>query len=331
MLRRSAAVAIAVLILAGGPAGHRQADAQTPPEAPLPAASAAESPADPAATLSGEAVSGEAPQDLPPESGEVDAPGAEQEKSGETDDFADKLTKGRMGRAIRRFTYLAIIGVLLLCGMGVPLPEELPIITSGVLAKMGHLSPWPALLSVIFGILAGDSIMFFLGRKWGRHVLEHRFARILLTHERQAKIADYFHKYGAWIIFAARFLPGLRSPLYLTAGSMKVRWLTFLAMDGLAALLSIPLSFWLAYYFTEQLREVLDVSHLALYWFLGILAVGLIVGHVIWDRWRARVRAAADVVDPEHPDPVLDLIEEASHHPGKSPGGPAVGASDASR
>src|SRR5690606_4047889 len=107
----------------------------------------------------------------------------------------------------------------------------------------GHLSPWPALSAVMFGVMLGDSVMFLLGQRWGNHVFEHRMARKLVTPERHRKIVEYFGRYGAWIIFAARFLPGLRAPLFLTAGSMKVPFWVFFLMDGAAALLSIPISF----------------------------------------------------------------------------------------
>lgn len=223
------------------------------------------------------------------------------------DAMAERLSEGEMGQFITRFTYIAIVGVLLLCGMGLPLPEEVPILTSGVLSRLGHLSPWPALFAVLLGVMAGDTAMFLLGRRWGVHLLEHRLSRMLLTRERQAKIAVYFQKYGAWIIFVARFLPGLRAPLFLTAGSLKVPFVTFFAMDGLAALLSIPLSFWVAYFFTDRLQEVLELSHTALYWLLGALVVGAIVGHVVWDRWRVRRRgrrefcAAADAAAASPP------------------------------
>src|SRR5690606_15676325 len=75
---------------------------------------------------------------------------------GEADKLVKELSDGRVGKFIERFTYLAIVGVLLLCGMGLPLPEEVPILTSGVLASTGHLSPWPALSAVMFGVMLGD-------------------------------------------------------------------------------------------------------------------------------------------------------------------------------
>lgn len=219
------------------------------------------------------------------------------------DRLADELTRGRVGRLIRRFSYAAIVTVLLLCGLGLPLPEEVPILTSGVLAQMGHMQPWPALSALMVGVMLGDSAMFLLGKRWGGHLFEHKLARRLLTRERQAQIAAYFARYGALVIFVARFLPGLRAPLFLTAGSMQVRFLTFFTMDGLAALLSIPLSFWVAYYFTDRLTEVLELSHSVLYWGLAGVILLLLIGHVVWDRWRSarKRRAAESAADPPAP------------------------------
>ncbi len=244
----------------------------------------------------------------PPAAGAVAETGAEGAAAASAEPgegLADELTKGRVGQLIQRFGYAAIVVVLLLCGLGLPLPEEIPILTSGVLAQLGHMRPWPALAALMFGVMLGDSAMFLLGRIWGERLFEHKFARRMLTRERQEQITVYFAKYGALVIFVARFLPGLRAPLFLTAGSMRVKFLTFFMMDGLAALLSVPISFWVAYYFTDRLQEVLDLSHKVLYWVLAGLVVLLLVGHVVWDRWREarkkRAEAAAASVASEEP------------------------------
>jgi membrane protein DedA with SNARE-associated domain len=141
--------------------------------------------------------------------------------------------------------------------------------------------------------MLGDSIMFLLGQRWGSHVLDHRLSRKLLTAERQEKIEHYFARYGAWIIFAARFLPGIRAPLFLTAGSMRVPFWKFFSMDGAAALLSIPASFWIAYYFTDKLEDLLNVRDRVHYWALAILAAGML-GWLVLHRWWERRRTARD-------------------------------------
>ena len=212
---------------------------------------------------------------------------------------AADLEQSQVGRLIERFTYAAIIGVLLLCGMGLPLPEEVPILTSAVLSQSGHLQPWWALGACMFGVMAGDSFMYFLGRRWGSHVLEHRLSRKLLTAERQQKIIEYFEKYGARIIFVARFLPGIRAPLFLTAGTMRVPFWLFFVMNGTAALLSIPLSFWLAYYFTDKLEDLLNVRDRVHYWGVGLVAAGLFLWLVLHRWWERRT---SGVLEPREAD-----------------------------
>jgi membrane protein DedA with SNARE-associated domain len=157
------------------------------------------------------------------------------------------------------------------------------------------------------GVMVGDSIMYFLGRRWGSHVLEHRLSRKLLTVERQQAIAGYFDRYGAGIIFGARFLPGIRAALFLSAGTMRVSFWTFFAMDGAAALLSVPLSFWLAYFFTDKLRELLDLQEHVHFWAMGLLGAGLLVWLVLHRVWAqhhpAPVAANAAVATGSKPAP----------------------------
>lgn len=204
------------------------------------------------------------------------------------DSKADELIGGNLGYAIKHFKYLAIVGVLLACGMGLPLPEEVPILTSAVLARLGVLDPWYAIAALVVGVMLGDSVMFLMGCRWGPKLLEHRFAQRMLPIERREKILHYFAKYGAWIIFAARFMPGLRAPLFLTSGTMGVRFWVFFGMDGAAMLVSVPTSFAVAYYFTDQLEQALEAKEHVQHYAFGALAVFVIGGLLIKKWWHSR-------------------------------------------
>lgn len=231
-------------------------------------------------------------------------------------DVADELENSRVGQLIERFTYVAIIGVLFLCGLGLPLPEEVPILTSAILSQSGHLRPWWALGACMFGVMVGDSVMFFLGRHWGNHLLEHRLSRKLLTVERQQAIARYFDKYGARIIFGARFLPGIRAALFLSAGTMRVSFLTFLLMDGAAAILSVPLSFWLAYTFTDKLEELLDLREHVHLWAIGLLAAGMLLWLLLHRFWEKRhPHGATTASAPSAPKPSGAAEKSSTHSP----------------
>lgn len=136
--------------------------------------------------------------------------------------------------------YIVILGLLLVCGLGVPLPEDITLIGAGFLAALGSISLPGALIAGFVGVLIGDAILFFIGRKYGRAVFEIKLFKKIFTPQRIADAETKIVNNSRFICFTARFLPGLRAPIYLTAGILGVKPSIFLALDGLAALLSVP-------------------------------------------------------------------------------------------
>jgi membrane protein DedA with SNARE-associated domain len=82
--------------------------------------------------------------------------------------------------------------------------------------------------------------------------------RKILPPRRFAQVQRQFTKHGIWVLFFARFMPGLRSPIFLSAGmSRRIPFLHFLLMDGIAALISVPVWIYLAYFLADNLEELL--------------------------------------------------------------------------
>jgi membrane protein DedA with SNARE-associated domain len=89
---------------------------------------------------------------------------------------------------VARLGYLGIVLVLVLGGLGLPVPEEAPIILAAVLARNGRMW-WPlALASCFVGVLVGDFIVYALGYFQGERVLSFRLSRRFLSREREAQI-----------------------------------------------------------------------------------------------------------------------------------------------
>jgi membrane protein DedA with SNARE-associated domain len=83
--------------------------------------------------------------------------------------------------------------------------------------------------------------MFLLGHHYGARILQWRLVARVLTPGRYAKVQEKFERYGNRLMFIARFLPGMRTAVFITAGSThRVSFLRFLLLDGLAALISVP-------------------------------------------------------------------------------------------
>ena len=115
------------------------------------------------------------------------------------------------------------------------------------------------MLGVCFaGVLMGDASMYTIGRIFGYRILQIKFMRRFITPERFESVQKQFEKYGIWVLFAARFMPGLRSPIFMAAGmSQRVPFAHFIIMDGLAALISVPVWVFIAYYCAESLEDLI--------------------------------------------------------------------------
>ena len=151
--------------------------------------------------------------------------------------------------------YCTIVGILLVCGLGVPIPEDITLVAAGLLASGGDISLSGAFAAGFIGVLSGDSMLFFLGRRFGKSVFRLPGIRRLFTPERTAAAEARIRKNGPFICFVARFLPGLRAPIFAMSGALGVRPATFVMLDGLAALLSVPLWVYVGYWFGENFED----------------------------------------------------------------------------
>lgn len=157
--------------------------------------------------------------------------------------------------------YLVIWGILLLTGFGLPLPEDIPLILAGYLAGQQMANPWIMFPGAFLAILGSDAIVYTIGRRYGYHVPRLPVLRRFITEDRLATTERLIHTHGGKFIFMARFLPGLRTPAFFTAGTFKIPFWKFLLFDGSAAILSVPLILGLAYYFADEIDQVRQWAH----------------------------------------------------------------------
>ncbi len=196
---------------------------------------------------------------------------------------------------LAEFTYGGIFVVLLLCGLGLPIPEDIPILTSGYLAHLGAINIWAALAVNLTGVLIGDIFIYSLGYYWGPRAAEHRLFRSLMTPKRMEKVERFFGRHGKKAIFFGRFLAGLRAPLFLMAGVMRVPVRTFLGMDILAAALSVPVLLFTAYYFGDEidiLRRMVGKTQNFVFLIISAAALIIALRFVIQRRKSQKPRVA---------------------------------------
>ena len=167
------------------------------------------------------------------------------------------------------YGYAAVFVMLLICGFGVPVPEDVTLVTGGVIAGLGHAD-----VHTMFAVgMAGT--MFGRGRLYGPRIIKLPGFRRVLTAERFASAQDAFHKYGKWVMFVARFLPGLRTPVFFTAGmSHRVSFATWFLMDGCAALISVPIWVYLGYFGAQNWDWMFGILRQFQHGIFGLLGIG---------------------------------------------------------
>jgi membrane protein DedA with SNARE-associated domain len=164
--------------------------------------------------------------------------------------------------------YLAVFAALLLCGAGAPLPEDVTLVAGGVIAGLGYANVHIMAAVALIGVLAGDAAMFLLGHHHGARIMRWPLVARLLTPARYARVQEKFVRYGNRLLFLARFL----------------------LLDGLAALVSVPVWVYLGYVGANN-RALLAIwmgrgKHGL--WLLGGLAA--LIALVLWWRHHRRAR-----------------------------------------
>jgi membrane protein DedA with SNARE-associated domain len=208
-------------------------------------------------------------------------------------------------------SYLGIILFLVLTGCGLPAPEEVPIVMAGILSSQGQLHTGLAFASCLVGAVLGDCVMYAMGYHFGHNLLRNhpRFARFLRA-DREAKFEHMIQSHGLKVLFVARFMVGVRSPVYLSAGILRVSFRRFLLTDLVSATLVVSLFFGLAYFFGNTIMNAMRGAEV---WFtLAALSV-LVVGGLIyaWRVWRtvpATAPPGGEKLDQDAPEGDGDAV-----------------------
>jgi membrane protein DedA with SNARE-associated domain len=197
--------------------------------------------------------------------------------------------------------YFGIVLVLVLGGLGLPVPEEAPVILAAVLSRKRTLW-WPAALGSCFaGVMLGDLVVYGLGYFYGEKVLGFRLTRKFLTKPREAQIKGYFHRHGIKILVLGRFAVGFRTAAYLTAGILRLPPFKLLLADLCAASLTTVLIFGLGYWFAHWIETGLrEVQH-----YMVVVAGVALAALLLYRYYRGRQRAGLPVGPPV---PVTDDV-----------------------
>lgn len=215
--------------------------------------------------------------------------------------------------------HITLLVLLILGGLGLPIPEDIPLLLAGVAAANEIVSLRAVLITCYIGVVLGDQIMYFIGRYFGPRLLTAgKRSRLFpaLNRKNIAFVREGLRKRRLLYIFIARHLFPLRSMTFLSAGALQIPFWEFLLADALAALIStlimVTLGFWLGGHLTAEATA--ELAHQANYYIVVfVILLGLaLIGYFFYRKRKRKHQetAAAEKDAVGEPPPSEAALEE---------------------
>jgi membrane protein DedA with SNARE-associated domain len=182
--------------------------------------------------------------------------------------------------AIAAFGYGALVFLMGLESANIPIPSEIVMPFGGFLAARGDLNIHLVALAGGVGCLWGSVLSYWLGRRFGRPLVE-RYGRYLMIGPDQLALGDkLFCRYGQRVSFVSRLLPVVRTFISLVAGIWRVKFWPFVALTFIGSWLWSYLLAYVGFKLGENWETLRPLWHK---FDAVIIGAGLMI--VIWYVW----------------------------------------------
>jgi membrane protein DedA with SNARE-associated domain len=161
-------------------------------------------------------------------------------------------------------------------------PSETAVITAGVVAANGDLSLGLIVPAAAAGAFLGDNTAYFVGRRFGSRAATRYFGGEK-ARRRIAWADEQLDDRGGELIVVARFIPGGRTAVTLSAGTLGYPWRRFAVFDAVAALGWALYSALLGYYGGRTFEGVKGLV-------LALVTAFAVAGGIELARWVLRRR-----------------------------------------
>jgi membrane protein DedA with SNARE-associated domain len=197
----------------------------------------------------------------------------------------DALSPTTIQSLIQVYGLWVLFPVVMLEGMGIPVPGETALVAATVYAgSTGKIGIVPVLLVAAMGAIIGDNIGYFIGRSIGLRLVV-RYGRYVRLNESRLKIGRFlFLRHGGKIVLIARLIAVLRVLAPLLAGVNRMRWRYFFLMNAIGGICWASLFGGGAYLFGEEIKRVTGPVR----FLLLVVAIGFVIAGILFFRHRER-------------------------------------------
>jgi membrane protein DedA with SNARE-associated domain len=211
------------------------------------------------------------------------------------------------GRTMREFIarHAFIPGFVLLymeeSGIPLPAPGDVFVMYVGTRVPQNFFAWIVAWLGLIAAVVLGASNLFLISRRFGRRLVEHRYAEMLhLSPERIARAEEWFNRYGVLAIIFGRHIPGFRIPITVACGVFNVPYRLFAPSVAISTAIWAGVVMIIGINFGPRLESLLR-AHTQLYFVWGAIVVALVAYLFIRAQRRQGRMPAASAAPPSEP------------------------------
>jgi membrane protein DedA with SNARE-associated domain len=174
-----------------------------------------------------------------------------------------------------QYGYAALFVSMMLGIVGIPIPDETLLMFAGYLVFRNSLQLPYVMLSAFFGSVAGISLSYEIGRRYGLTLLL-KFQLPFFSKKKLESARDWYCRFGKWVLIVGYFIPGIRHLTAFTAGMSGLRYRSFGMFAYTGALIWSATFVLLGKLAGGQWKAVSDEIRSNLFLGVGIVAIVLI-------------------------------------------------------
>ncbi|MGE6230350.1 DedA family protein [Paenibacillus chitinolyticus] len=184
---------------------------------------------------------------------------------------------------VDQYGYAFFYAALALGPFGIPVPNEVTVMTGGVIGAEGLLNPWLVYVCIFLGLITAVTIGYVIGRAFGKRLInrlrgKERFARYFASSE------QLLDKYGTAAICISCFIPCVRYIVPIFMGAYGKRYAKFALYAYSGAWVWTLLFYGIGRQWGGNLSQLLIVPETKLFLVIGCAAA------VLFLFWRNRTK-----------------------------------------
>ncbi|PFO86263.1 alkaline phosphatase [Bacillus cereus] len=159
---------------------------------------------------------------------------------------------------IEQYGYWALFFCLWLGIIGMPIPDEMIVMSGGFVSSLGILSVIPAFLLTYLGVVSGLSLGYILGKTFGTKVLDKlmkkKKAKYLLKSQKMVE------KYGHYALVTSYFIPVVRHIVPYLVGMNNMSFKTYALYSYMTGFVWTLVYFVLGALFGQHIESIVAIA-----------------------------------------------------------------------